>query len=44
MTKGTYNIDNGEIIMQRDNEENSEIYVKSKIQSLNNESISIFKI
>jgi predicted MPP superfamily phosphohydrolase len=44
MPKGSYNVENGEIIMQRDNEENSEIYIKSNIKSLTNESINIFKI
>ena len=44
MPIGTYSVENGEIIMQRINEDYNEIYVKSKIQPQTTKTITLFKL
>jgi 3',5'-cyclic AMP phosphodiesterase CpdA len=44
MPKGIYGVDNGEIILQRDNDIYSELYIQSNIHSLSVEEVKIFGI
>ena len=44
MPLGFFEVDNGEIILQRDDDNNSEIYVKINIDALSDLSITLSKI